>query len=77
MLLNRIRTHLQLNRRAAIQDMASLLDTSPDALRAMLQLLEARGNVRRLPTGTACGGSCSKCAPERIELYEWVGSPMK
>jgi hypothetical protein len=52
--------------------MVDVLDVSPDALRAMLELLESRGVVRRLPSGTPCGGSCCKCAPESIELYEWV-----
>jgi predicted ArsR family transcriptional regulator len=72
MLLNRIRSYLQLNRRAAIHDMVSVLDISPDALRAMLKMLETRGAVRRLPSGTPCGGSCTKCTPDTIELYEWV-----
>lgn len=72
MILNRIRSYLQLNRRAAVQDMVHVLDVSPQALRAMLERLEARGVVRRLPGGTPCGGSCAKCAPDTIELYEWV-----
>jgi predicted ArsR family transcriptional regulator len=72
MILNRVRTYLQLNRRAALQDMAGVLDVSQDALRAMLNTLETRGAVRRLPSGTSCGGSCTKCSPETVELYEWV-----
>lgn len=72
MILNRVRTYLQLNRRAALQDMASVLDVSQEALRAMLNTLETRGAVRRLPSGTPCGGSCTKCSPEAVELYEWV-----
>jgi len=72
MILNRVRSYLQLNRRAAIQDMVSVLDVSPDALRAMLQTLESKGAVRRLASGTPCGGSCCKCSPDSIELYEWI-----
>lgn len=71
MILSKVTNHLKLNRRAAVQDMAGLLDVSPDALRAILARLEAKGNVKRLPTGTSCGGSCSKCKPEEVELYEW------
>ena len=72
MILSKVRSYLQLNRRAALLDMASVLDISPDALRAMLDRLETKGNIRRLPAGTACGGGCNKCKPDAIELYEWA-----
>ena len=71
MILSKVSNYLKLNRRAAVQDMSSVLDASPDALRAMLQRLETKGMVRRLPTGTSCGSSCGKCKPEQIEMYEW------
>ncbi|MCD8537063.1 MAG: FeoC-like transcriptional regulator [Burkholderiaceae bacterium] len=71
MILSKVSNYLKLNRRAALNDMASVLDISPNALRAMLDRLEAKGSVRRLPSGTSCGGSCSKCKPQEIELYEW------
>jgi len=72
-MLSQVNRYLKLNRRAAVQDMAAVLDISPDALRAILHKLQARGNVRRLPEGTPCGGSCGKCSPESIEMYEWNG----
>jgi len=71
MILSKVSNYLKLNRRAALQDMAAVLDVNPEALRAMLARLESKGNVRRLPSGTSCGSSCSKCKPEQIELYEW------
>lgn len=71
MILSKVTNYLKLNRRAALQDMAGVLDVSPEALRAMLDRLERKGNVRRMPVGTPCGGSCNKCKPEQVELYEW------
>jgi hypothetical protein len=37
-----------------------------------LSMLECKGRVRKLPTGTACGGGCRNCDPGSIEIYEWV-----
>lgn len=73
MILSKVTNYLKLNRRAAVQDMSGVLDASPDALRAMLDRLEAKGLVKRLPSAKTCGSSCSKCKPEQIELYEWCG----
>ncbi|EKQ69992.1 FeoC like transcriptional regulator [Leptolyngbyaceae cyanobacterium JSC-12] len=41
-----------------------------DALRGMLVQLIRKGRVRKL-AGKQCGG-CHSCAPESLELYEWV-----
>ncbi len=73
MLLKKISDHLQANRRDSIFDMAKRFDTTPDALRSMLLLLERKGLVRRVPLGTPCAGGCMQCRPETIELYDWVG----
>jgi hypothetical protein len=41
----------------------------------MLGILERKGRVRRLPTGTACGGGCNKCHPKRWSCTSgWGGS---
>lgn len=71
-MLARLNAYLRLNRRASLTDMAHVLAASPEALRAMLTVLERKGRVRRLPAGTACGGGCTKCAPADVELYEWT-----
>ncbi|RJX33017.1 MAG: sugar metabolism transcriptional regulator [Oxalobacter sp.] len=74
MILQRISDHLKQRRRDSIHDMAQTLNTSPDALRNMLAILERKGLVQRLPSGTPCGGGCCQCRPETIEIYDWVGS---
>ncbi|MHB1360815.1 MAG: FeoC-like transcriptional regulator [Rhodocyclaceae bacterium] len=71
MILSRVNDYLRERRRASLMDMAHGLDASPDALREMLAILERKGRVRRLPSGTACGGGCCKCNPADSELYEW------
>ncbi len=72
MILSEIRDYLQLNRRAALTDMANRFDIAPDALRGMLDKLVAKGRIQKLPSGTACSG-CSDCDPTTIEIYEWIG----
>jgi Mn-dependent DtxR family transcriptional regulator len=73
MILSRVRDYLQQNRRASVVDLAHGLDATPDAVRAMLAVLERKGRARRLPAGTACGNGCCKCDPASLELYEWTG----
>jgi predicted ArsR family transcriptional regulator len=72
MILSQVNYYLRERRRASIADMALGLGATPDALRDMLAILERKGRVRRLPSGTPCGGGCSKCDPAGIELYEWT-----
>jgi hypothetical protein len=72
MILSRVSDYLRERRRASLTDMALGLGAAPDALRDMLAILERKGRVRRLPSGTPCGGGCCKCAPAGIELYEWT-----
>lgn len=72
MILARVENHFRQYKRGSLTDLAEILDTQPEALRGMLDLLIRKGRLRRLPSGTACGGGCSKCKPETVELFEWV-----
>jgi porin len=47
------------------------LDATPDALRGMLAALERKGRVRRLATGSSCGG-CANCSGASAEAFQWV-----
>ncbi|MCW8890726.1 MAG: FeoC-like transcriptional regulator [Sedimenticola sp.] len=67
-----MRRYLQQHQQVCLSDIALHFDSSPDATRGMLETWIRKGKVRRLPT-MACGSSCGKCAPEQVELYEWVG----
>lgn len=73
MILSQLTQRLATSRRAALIDLAQQIGVTPDALRGMLGVLERKGRVRKLPSGTACGGGCSRCDPASVEIYEWVG----
>lgn len=72
MILSELTAYLAERKRAALIDISLHFDSDPEALRLMLSLLERKGRVRKLPTGTTCGGGCSKCDPASVEIYEWV-----
>ena len=74
MILARVESHLRERKRASLTDLAEVLDTHHKALRSMLDLLVRKGRIRRLPSGTTCGGGCNKCKPETVELFEY-GEP--
>lgn len=74
MILSDLTAYLAAQKRAALTDMSYHLGSEPDALRSMLSMLERKGRVRKLPSGSVCGGGCSKCDPASIEIYEWTGA---
>lgn len=71
MILSQVSDYLKTHRRAALRDMAIGLNTSPDALREMLAVLQRKGRVTKLAAGSSCGGGCTKCSPASVEIYEW------
>ena len=73
MILSDIRSYLETHGRAARADLAAHFGSDPDALRGMLQKWVAKGRVRKLADGGACGGSCCRCDPQAVEIYEWTG----
>ena len=72
MILSRVSDYLRLHRQASLLDMSIGLDTDAEALRGMLDVLQRKGRVRKLPRGTACGGGCMKCKIDTVELYAWA-----
>lgn len=72
MILGELRRYLNRYKRAALIDLHHHFDTEPEALRGMLSVFERKGWVRKLPSGTACGGGCNKCDPDSVEIYEWT-----
>ncbi len=72
MIMSDLANYLRTSRRAALRDLSHRFDSDPEALRGMLGVLERKGRVRKLPSGTACGGGCCSCDPTSIEIYEWL-----
>ncbi|MCP3970801.1 MAG: sugar metabolism transcriptional regulator [Rhodobacteraceae bacterium] len=73
MILAELKTYLTRRKRASLVDMALHFNSDPDAVRGMLDHYIRKGRVRRLDTGTACGG-CHKCDALSLEIYEWTES---
>jgi hypothetical protein len=71
MILADVRAYLAERGRAPLSDLCARFDVEADALRAMLQVWERKGRVRRLEPGTPCGCCCT-CSEANPEIYEWL-----
>lgn len=72
MLISELSAYLRERRRASLDDMVLRLDSSPDAVKAMLALLERKHKVREVAgPGGSCGG-CHRCGSGQTAVYEWV-----
>ena len=69
MILGRILEFLAAQRLASLSEIARAVDSSPEAVRSMLDTLQRRGLVHRFQPPGACGSSCRECAPGEIEVY--------
>lgn len=72
MILTQVRDYLKTRGQAPLRDMALEFGMEQDALRPIIEQWIAKGKVEKLPEGTACGGGCNSCAPQTIELYQWI-----
>jgi hypothetical protein len=70
MILTRLSAFLKERGRASLSDLANGLDSTPEAVEAMLAVLERKGKVRRLPGGSSCSTGCCQCDPAKLTLYE-------
>lgn len=71
--LTALRDHLAERRQASLGEIATHFDADPDVVREALGRFEAKGRVRRLPAGEACGG-CS-CGCRGGDVWEWSDRP--
>jgi len=74
LILSDLTGYLAQHRRAALTDMANRFASSPEALRAMLEVLARKGRVRRVAEGPACASGCCGCDQRSVETYEWIDS---
>ena len=75
MIITDLSQYLRRHHRASVADMAMGLGTTAEALAPMLDMLERKGRIRKLPEGSSCGSkSCCKCDLATVALYEWAGS---
>ena len=72
MMLSRLSDVLRERRRASLNDLARSVGSSVEAIEPMLAILERKGRVRRLPSGSGCDHGCCGCDPTTLVLYEWA-----
>lgn len=72
MIVIQVRDYLKEKGQASLRDMALTFNMEQEALRPILEQWISKGKVEKLPQGTKCGGGCSSCAPEQIEIYKWI-----
>ena len=69
MILARVLDFLDANRVAGLTEIARAVDSTPEAVRSMLQTLQRRGLVHRLEPQAGCGSACRQCAQGSVEIY--------
>ncbi|PJE80153.1 hypothetical protein CI610_00878 [invertebrate metagenome] len=67
-----ISEYLSVRGLTSLADLSQHFDTSTDAMRDMLNHWVRKGRVIREISG--CSKGCVSCAPERLELYRWIGA---
>lgn len=72
MLLSELNAYFADHRRVCMSDLVNRFNTTPEALRGMLDMLLAKNRIIRTGGETNCSG-CTKCDPGRLEIYEWRG----
>lgn len=78
-LLLNVRAYVQERRSVSLTDIANKFETSPEALRGMLEHWIRKGVIRRQDFGDNCGGckpsgGCGTCSASAVfEFYDWVG----
>ncbi len=68
-MLTHIMDYLQRRGGAGVEELARVLDASPDAVRGMLQTLARRRLVHPFEPTSGCGVSCGRCQPSVEEYY--------
>ena len=71
-MLREIQDFLRARGGACLADIAAHLRADPDAVRPMLELLAARGRVRRVEAAPRDCGGCTRCDPAALQLWEWI-----
>jgi len=70
-ILTEVRDYLKQRHRASLDDLCNHFDSSPDAMRGMLDQWITRGKVKHcLPT--ACAQCSLSCASAPGDSYEWA-----
>jgi hypothetical protein len=70
-ILNRVLDFLAKHRVASPAEIAVALDSTPDAVRGMLETLQRRGLVHVVRASADCGTHCRQCTAPDVEVYAY------
>jgi hypothetical protein len=73
MILSDLKRYLEERGQATLADMALHFEAEPEVVRAMLEVWMRKDRVERSTVSPNCGGTCTRCAPESMEIYRWKG----
>jgi len=73
MMLTQLKAYLSQVKVANLTQLCQKFNTEPEFTRLLLQQWIAKGKVRKADKLPGCGSRCLKCAPETVEIYEWIG----
>jgi len=77
MILGRILEFLAAQRVASLGEISRQVDSSPDAVRSMLDTLQRKGLIHRFRPQGGCGTTCRQCDQGTIEVYGHGAEPPK
>lgn len=69
MILECILDYLAQRRVASLDEIAHAVDSTPDAVRSMLENLQRRGLVHAVRANSTCGSTCRQCLQPGSELF--------
>lgn len=72
MILLDIKNYLKQAGSAPVRDIALHFKLSEDDTRSMLEHWVKKGRAIKQPAGTLCQSTCTSCAPNTIEIYQWL-----
>ncbi len=71
MILSDIRRYLIARPAASLSDIAMHFDSTPDAIRGMLDIWVRKGKVKKNLLNQNCSSGCNKCPEAIMETYSW------
>ena len=72
-----IKTYLQQKKVANLEQIATSIHSTPEAVRPMLAHWIRKEKVLRIDNPVGCGSSCTQCSTDNRETYMWLFSGMK
>ena len=77
MILLRVMQLLEQRKVASADEIARALNSSPAAVRSMLQTLQRKGLVHRVQAQADCGSRCNQCMQGSVEIYASGPAPVR